>query len=130
MRYKIDENNYITDVFFNCYVGTCAEYTGSIPEGYSSLEDWASNATIEAYYLSNGNLTYDSAREVELQAKWEEELQNNVPKVIKVIDSLDSASEADALSANQGKVLDGKKLNNSDYLTNTEIETLISNIAL
>ena len=80
MRYKVDENNYITYVFFNCYVGTCAEYTGNIPDGYTSLEEWASNATIEAYYLSNGNLVYDSAREAELQAKWEEELQNNTPK--------------------------------------------------
>ena len=79
MRYEIDENNYITAVYFNCNSGNCTGYTGNIPEGYTSLEDWASNATIEAYFLSNGNLTYDSVREAELQAKWAEESQNNQP---------------------------------------------------
>lgn len=50
--------------------------------------------------------------------------------VATVVDSLKNDSKTDALSANQGKVLDENKLNNSDNLTNTEIETLINNIAL
>jgi hypothetical protein len=127
MRYEIDENNYISAVYFNCYGSACAEYTGSIPDGYTSLEDWASNANIQAYKIVDNNLVYDSVRDEQLQAQWEEELQNST---IKVIDNLNSTSETNALSARQGKVLNETKLNSSDSLTNTEIEALINNIAL
>lgn len=80
IRYEIDENNYISAVYFNCYGSACAEYTGTIPDGYTSLEDWASNATIQAYKIVDSNLVYDSVRDEQLQAQWEEELQNNTPK--------------------------------------------------
>lgn len=108
MRYEIDENNYITAVYFNCNSGKCAEYTGNIPDRYTSLEEWASNATIEAYYLVDGNLTYDSVRDQELQAKWAEELENRPEGTVTIIDNLESTSATDALSANQGKVLNEK----------------------
>lgn len=134
MRYILDNEGYIESIAFGSYIEcsekSCTEYTGNIPEGYKSLCEWADNANIRAYNLVNGNLTYDSVRDEELQRKWEEESQNNVPGAIQVIDSLDSTSTTNALSANQGKVLDEKKLNSSDSLTNTEIEALINNIAL
>lgn len=79
MRYKVDENNYITDVYFNCYAGTCSEYTGNIPDGYTSLEEWASNANILAYKIVDNNLVYDSVRDAELQEQWKQELQENMP---------------------------------------------------
>ena len=50
--------------------------------------------------------------------------------VVTVLDTLESESTTDALSAKQGKVLDEGKLNAADCLTNTEIETLINNIVL
>ena len=50
--------------------------------------------------------------------------------VSNIIDNLNSTSATDALSANQGKVLNDSKLDTSSNLTNTEIETLINNIVL
>jgi microcystin-dependent protein len=79
MRYEIDENNYITDVYFNCFGTACTEYTGNIPDGYTSLEDWASNANIQAYKIVDSNLVYDSVRDQKLQEKWRQESQNNQP---------------------------------------------------
>ena len=70
MRYKLDVNGYVLAVFWGCYTGTCAEYTGEVPAGYSSLIEWADNALINAYYIDgSGNLVLDAAREAELKAK-------------------------------------------------------------
>lgn len=77
MRYEIDENNYIVSVYFNCNSGMCNEYTGTIPEGYSTLEEWAENAIIEAYKIVNGNLVIDEHREEELQEQFEIEAEEN-----------------------------------------------------
>lgn len=70
MRYELDTNNYISNVFFGCNSGTCTEYTGTVPEGYSSLVEWADKANIRAYKIVDGNLTYDEARDTELQAEF------------------------------------------------------------
>lgn len=44
MRYIVNENNYITAVAFGCELACqgyeCVAYTGSVPTGYTSLEDW------------------------------------------------------------------------------------------
>lgn len=84
MRYILDNEGYIESIAFGSYIEcsnkSCTEYTGNIPEGYNSLCEWADIANIQAYYLVNGNLTYDSVRDEQLQRKWEEELQNNTPK--------------------------------------------------
>ncbi len=89
MRYEIDEKNYITAVYFNCNSGTCNEYTGNVPDGYTSLEDWASNANILAYKVVDGNLVYDSVRDSELQEQWKlEEAENTtfpIPKLTKTV---------------------------------------------
>jgi hypothetical protein len=49
---------------------SCKEYTGTIPEGYSSLEGWAATANIRAFKIVNGNLTYDGTRAAELEEEW------------------------------------------------------------
>lgn len=89
MRYEIDKNNYITAVYFNCNSGSCTEYTGNIPDGYTSLEEWASNAHIQAYKIVEGNLVYDSVRDAELQEQWELEEADNttfpIPKLTKLV---------------------------------------------
>ena len=59
MRYRLDANGYVESVFWGCYSNGCAEYTGTIPNGYTDLNDWSENALINAYYLVNGNLTLD-----------------------------------------------------------------------
>ncbi len=44
MRYIVNANNYITAISFGCKIECqddgCTEYTGSVPTGYTSLEDW------------------------------------------------------------------------------------------
>lgn len=67
MRYTLDANGYINAVSFGAYLGNCTEYTGEVPSGYKTLEEWASDDCIQAYYIdSDGNLALDGARKVEL----------------------------------------------------------------
>ena len=54
MRYTLDASGYICAVAFGCYLGNCKEYTGEVPTGYESLDDWATYACIQAYYILNG----------------------------------------------------------------------------
>lgn len=81
MRYILDSEGYIEAIAFGstieCHNNSCTEYIGKVPEGYESLCEWADNANIQAYKIMWGSLTYDSARDQELQAKWQQELQNN-----------------------------------------------------
>lgn len=77
MRYELDSNGYISNIYFGCASGTCAGYQGAIPSGYDSLEDWAENANIKAYKIVNGNLVYDAQRDAELQTQYEVEAQRN-----------------------------------------------------
>jgi hypothetical protein len=49
---------------------SCNEYTGAIPEGYESLDDWVLNANIRAYKIANKNLVFDATRDAELEAEW------------------------------------------------------------
>lgn len=70
MRYELDKNNYISKVFFGCTSGNCLEYTGAVPDGYETLEEWATTANIQAYKIVDGNLTYDATKNTELEALW------------------------------------------------------------
>jgi len=76
MRYILDNNGYIEAVScteISCSNKSCTAYTGAIPEGYDSLEDWAQNANIRAYKIVDGNLTYDDYEDEYLKAIYEEE---------------------------------------------------------
>ena len=75
MRYKLDNDGYISSVYFNCHTGSCNAYTGAIPDGYYTLEDWAENANIRAYRIVNGNLVFDSEEDARLQSLWENQSQ-------------------------------------------------------
>ena len=80
MRYKLDSNGFIQYVLFGCYSGNCAEYTGAVPSGYSSLTDWADNACVNAYYLDeNGDLMLDAQRQSYLQTLWEQQAIDYAP---------------------------------------------------
>lgn len=78
MRYILDDLGYIEEVSFNalieCNNKTCTEYTGSIPSGYNSLDEWLSNSNIRAFFIEDGNLVYDADRDAILQAQYESEL--------------------------------------------------------
>lgn len=71
MRYEL-KSGYIHKVFFGCQSGSCKLYSGTIPSGYTSLEEWAEKANIRAYKIVSGNLTYDSAKDATLQKEYEE----------------------------------------------------------
>lgn len=77
MRYILDETGYIYEVNWGCETGECTAYTGTIPEGYESLEGWYNNANIRAYKIVDGNLVYDAQRDAELEAQYEVEAERN-----------------------------------------------------
>lgn len=80
MRYTLDNNGYIKTVAWGCMTGNCAEYTGEIPAGYTSLPDWADRACINAYYLDeNGNLMLDADRQNYLQTNYEKQAADYAP---------------------------------------------------
>jgi hypothetical protein len=106
MRYEIDENNYITAVYFNCNSGSCNEYTGNIPDGYTSLEEWASNAHIQAYKIVDNNLVYDSVRDAELQKQWAREEASVSPEHSYYIVTTENISTIPLNQYNDGNVVD------------------------
>ncbi len=77
MRYEIDNEGYVLNVFFGCYSGECTEYTGEIPEGYETLPIWAENANIRAYKLVDGNLILDTVKNEELEALYAKQTEEN-----------------------------------------------------
>lgn len=73
MKYILDSNGYVESASCNpisCDDKVSQEYKGTIPDGYSSLDEWILYANIRAYKIVNNNLVYDAARDAELQAKW------------------------------------------------------------
>lgn len=74
MRYILDDLGYIETVsshLVECNNKGCTAYTGAIPEGYETLEEWACNANIRAYKLdADGNLIFDADRDAALQEEF------------------------------------------------------------
>ena len=80
MRYKLNAEGYICAVSFGCYLDGCREYTGAIPVGYNSLDEWASYSCIQAYYIDmDGNLVLDYAKKIECENKQAQELIDYSP---------------------------------------------------
>lgn len=122
MWYILDDNGYIDSVSFMpfyCKDKDGVEYKGTIPTGYETLEDWAVNANIRAYKIVSGNLTYDAARDEELQEKWQRQLYTNAltqksedGKKIYIINENEEAEE----------ILNVERTNNlQDYSTDEQI---------
>lgn len=77
MRYILNNSGYVEEVSnyeIVCNNNTCTEYTGTIPEGYETLEEWALNANVRAYKIVDGNLTYDSEEDTRLQNEWKKSI--------------------------------------------------------
>lgn len=137
MRYILDDNGYIEAVScteISCSNKSCTEYTGTIPSGYDSLEDWAQNANIRAYKIVNKNLTLDSAKDAELTALYEQELENNtLASRGWVTDKIDEVTSQSGHTHSNKSVLDGitaakvtswdNKLSTipSEYITESEL---------
>jgi hypothetical protein len=73
MRYILDDRGYVQycgDTNMSCDERNCTLYTGTIPDGYSSIEEWARTANIRAYKMVDGNLVYDYEEDVRLQDEY------------------------------------------------------------
>lgn len=83
MRYIVNSSGYILDVSFGadiyCDLGNCTQYTGDIPDGYSTLEEWHDEELdrLNAWKIINGNLVFDSNKAIELEAICNEQAENN-----------------------------------------------------
>ena len=82
MRIIIDHNNYFVAGSLaeniECEYGTCQEYIGEVPDGYSSCEEWLLYCDCKnAYKLVNNDLVYDENRDNELKEKYAKEEEEN-----------------------------------------------------
>ena len=59
MRYIADSDGYVKEVSFGavitCGTSECVEYTGTVPEGYTSVEDWFNVCGGELYQRKDDN---------------------------------------------------------------------------
>ena len=124
MRYELDANGYVLAVFWGCHSGNCAEYIGTIPYGYTDLNDWSENALINAYYIENGNLVLDTERLTELEAKIEQETIDNEPLLRKDLygtsDVLDTQYQNATAKGNVLVLTNVKKINPKVKITNID----------
>ncbi len=129
MRYILNDDGYIDEISFDnvleCKNKICIEYTGSIPTGYTSLEEWSENAIIQAYKVESGNLVYYQAKETELQSLWNNQKQSNNPILQKNIKNSRTTSDTDTYSCNY---INGYVLYNNNEGTNENI-TLSDSVA-
>lgn len=86
MRYILNDEGYIEEIAFGvasieCKDKTCTEYTGEIPTGYASLQEWASKEIdkLNAWKIIEGNLVFDNAKYLELKELWEKQAEDNRP---------------------------------------------------
>ena len=82
MRYIL-KDGYIDEISFGatieCKNQTCTEYTGTIPTGYTSLEEWAigEDGKLNAWKIVEGNLIFDDVKWAKLQTVFEKENEDN-----------------------------------------------------
>lgn len=85
MRYILDENGYLYDVSIGseieCDLGVCTDYTGAIPTGYETIDEWFLSEcdTLNAWKIVDGNLVFDNAKYEELQDLWDKQAEDNRP---------------------------------------------------
>lgn len=82
MQYILDDNGYVYNAALGCTIeceqyGPCTEYTGTVPAGYTSIEEWLDNANINAYKIVSGNLVLDPVKLAELESEEAREAEEN-----------------------------------------------------
>lgn len=107
MRYKLNNEGYVCAVSFGCYLDNCAEYTGEVPAGYKSLDEWASYSCIQAYYIdSSGNLVLDSVRKTECENRQQQEAIDYSPVLRKDLYGTDEVLDSQYVRLTEtGKVI-------------------------
>lgn len=83
MRYVLDNEGYVYEVSLGadiiCDLGNCVEYTGKIPSGYSTIDEWIIEETpkLNAWKIVEGNLVFDEDRAAELEIIFAEQERLN-----------------------------------------------------
>lgn len=95
MRYELDNDGYIFQVFFGCASGECTAYEGTIPAGYTTLSNWVENENIRAWKLVDGNLVFDPNRYAILETQYEKECEDNRYVCHKEISNLTNLVKSD-----------------------------------
>lgn len=128
MKYIL-KDGYIDEITFGatieCKNQTCTEYTGTIPNNYSSLEEWVigEEGKLNAWKVVEGNLVFDNVKYNELQAQWEVDAEENENATHKwVNDKLKNINEIydDELSS----VIGGSSLFSIDDTKKAEIVSM------
>ena len=76
MRYIVNENNYVTAVIFGAEVlyndCTCTEYTGGVPSGWKTLDDWYFDEgdKLWRWQIVDGDLTLDESAVAPEEHSW------------------------------------------------------------
>lgn len=85
LRYILDKDGYVYHASLGgliiCDLGECTEYTGEVPNGYETIEDWYAGEIerLNAWKIVENNLVFDSNRNDYLQREYERELKDNSP---------------------------------------------------
>lgn len=113
MRYKLDNAGYVCAVSFGCYLDNCTEYTGAVPTGYNNLDEWATYACIQAYYIDEkGNFVLDYERQLNLEKRQAQESIDNAPVLRKDLYDTDNSLNSQYKKATAtGKVISLKDIN-------------------
>lgn len=76
MRYIINDKSYVLAVSFGCELSfadcDCTEYTGKVPSGWNSLEEWYEDegGNLWRWKIVGGNLTLDPAAVAPVKGQW------------------------------------------------------------
>ena len=83
LRYILDKNGYVCHASLGgliiCDLGECTEYTGEIPNGYSTIEEWYDKEIdkLNAWKVVENNLVYDENKYKELQTLYKIQEEEN-----------------------------------------------------
>ena len=147
MKYTIKDDGYIDEIGFGVNSlesknKTSSEYTGTIPSGYTNLQEWAlgEKEKIGAWKISENNLVFDNAKYSELNTLWEQQEENNrnvrykeLFAIENEIENLKEINKEQYGSANKsGKIISiGDALQTNPYINITNInETQTTKINL
>lgn len=108
MRYILNNEGYVYDISFGadiyCDLGDCKQYTGEIPSGFNSLEQWHDEEIerLNAWKIVEGNLVFDESKAIEIQMLVEQQALENKPVTNK---ELEEKLESVVLSEEEIKLL-------------------------
>lgn len=83
MRYILDSEGYVHEASLGaaimCDLGNCTEYTGKVPSGYTTIEEWfiGEASQINAWKVVEGDLVFDEDKAADLERLLEEQAALN-----------------------------------------------------